>query len=31
MPMAFITSAETKLGRVELLSYISELNRLELE
>ena len=31
MPMAFITSAETKLGRVELLSYISELNKLKLE
>lgn len=28
MPMAFITSAETKLGRVELLSYIAELNQL---
>ena len=31
MPMAFITSAETKLGRVELLSYIEELNQLEME
>lgn len=31
MPMAFMTSAETKLGRVELLSYIDELNRLELD
>lgn len=27
MPLTFITSAETKLGRVELLSYIDELNK----
>ena len=31
MPITFMTSAETKLGRVELLSYIDELNQLELE
>lgn len=31
MPMAFMTSAETKLGRVELLSYIEELNKLEID
>ena len=31
MPMAFMTSAETKMGRVELLSYIEELNKLEID
>lgn len=31
MPMAFMTSAKTKMGRVELLSYIEELNKLEID